>query len=142
MGKVSSKAIYLVRKGDADNAFELREMQINEPGEGDVMIETEAFGLNFADVMARKGLYREAPPMPCVVGYEVVGKIVLVGKGVSEEVIGKRVVAFLSIWRLRKACSYAGPCSRGNRPGPSRASNGFVYTGGNSLLHGELPGAG
>jgi NADPH2:quinone reductase len=94
MGKVSSEAIYLVRKGDADNAFELRGMQINEPGEGDVMIETEAFGLNFADVMARKGLYREAPPMPCVVGYEVVGKIVMVGKGVSEELIGLRVVAF------------------------------------------------
>ena len=94
MGKVSSEAIYLVRKGDAEKAFELRGFEISEPEEGDVMIETEAFGLNFADVMARKGLYREAPPMPCVVGYEVVGKIAKIGKGVAEELIGKRVVAF------------------------------------------------
>jgi NADPH:quinone reductase-like Zn-dependent oxidoreductase len=94
MEKVNSEAIYLIRKGEAKKAFEQRSFQIHSPEEGEVMIEVEAFGLNFADVMARKGLYREAPPMPCVVGYEVVGKIMMTGKGVSEELLGKRVVAF------------------------------------------------
>ena len=44
--------------------------------------------------MARLGLYREAPPMPCVIGYEVVGKIAEVGLLGNRDLIGKRVVAF------------------------------------------------
>lgn len=94
MEKVNSEAVFLVRKGESEKAFELRTFQLKTPGEGEILIEAEAFGLNFADVMARKGLYREAPPMPCVVGYEVVGTIVSVGNGVSDQMIGKRVVAF------------------------------------------------
>jgi len=94
MEKMNSESLYLVRKGDAEKAFELRQTSHNAPGNGEVMIETEAFGLNFADVMARKGLYREAPPMPCVVGYEVVGKIIATGNTVDASLIGKRVLAF------------------------------------------------
>ncbi len=60
----------------------------------EVQIEVESFGLNYADVMARNGLYREAPPLPCVIGYEVVGKIVDLGKEASKDLLGKRVVAF------------------------------------------------
>ena len=60
----------------------------------DVLIETEAFGLNYADVMARRGLYREAPAFPCVIGYEVVGTIIQTGSSVDITLIGKRVVAF------------------------------------------------
>jgi NADPH2:quinone reductase len=44
--------------------------------------------------MARQGLYREAPPFPCVVGYEVVGKITHVGPDADQSKLGKRVVAF------------------------------------------------
>lgn len=44
--------------------------------------------------MARQGLYREAPKMPSVIGYEVVGEIIEVGKALSKEIIGKRVLAF------------------------------------------------
>lgn len=91
---ISSEAIVLIQKGNAQNAFERRTITIEEPKENEVLIEVEAFGLNYADVMARNGLYREAPPMPCVIGYEVVGKVIQVGNLVSKERIGQRVVAF------------------------------------------------
>jgi hypothetical protein len=94
MTKINSEAIFLVKKGGAEESFERRNLSIDRPEGDDVLIETEAFGLNYADVMARRGIYREAPPMPCVVGYEVVGRIVEVGDNVPKEAIGSRVVAF------------------------------------------------
>ncbi|MCG8576592.1 MAG: zinc-binding dehydrogenase [Flavobacteriales bacterium] len=88
------KAIHLVKKGNARQAFEMREVQKPHPKKGEVLIKVECFGLNYADVMARNGLYREAPPMPSVLGYEVVGTIEQVGEGGDQNIVGKRVVAF------------------------------------------------
>ncbi|MFM1932660.1 MAG: hypothetical protein RL226_1963, partial [Bacteroidota bacterium] len=82
------KAAVLVKTGDASTAFEVREVNRPVPGEGEVLIRTEAFGLNFADVMARKGLYREAPPLPSVLGYDVVGRIEAAGHGVENLHVG------------------------------------------------------
>src|SRR5690606_31613277 len=49
------------------------------PGRGELRIRVRATGVNFADVMARIGLYPDAPPPPCVVGYEVAGVVDAVG---------------------------------------------------------------
>lgn len=89
-----TEAFHLIKKGSAESAFELRSLNLPELKQDQVLIKVEAFGLNYADVMARLGLYREAPPMPCVIGYEVVGIIAEVGKNGNKELIGKRVVAF------------------------------------------------
>lgn len=89
-----TEAFHLVKKGSAETAFELRTLRLPALKGDQVLIEVEAFGLNYADVMARLGLYREAPPMPCVIGYEVVGKISEVGANGNKELIGKRVVGF------------------------------------------------
>lgn len=89
-----SEAFHLVRKGIAERAFELRSFNLPELKSNQVLVDVQAFGLNYADVMARLGLYREAPPMPCVIGYEVVGIISEVGDQVNKELIGKRVVGF------------------------------------------------
>lgn len=89
------KAVVLKQKGSAEQAFEIQE--INTPSiqnSEEVLIKVEAFGLNYADVMARMGLYREAPPMPSVIGYEVVGIVESVGNENNNDLIGKRVVAF------------------------------------------------
>jgi NADPH:quinone reductase-like Zn-dependent oxidoreductase len=58
-----------------------------------VRIDVAAAGINFADVMARMGLYPDAPKPPCVVGYEVAGTVLEVGEGVQELTPGDRVLA-------------------------------------------------
>jgi NADPH2:quinone reductase len=87
------KAYYLVKNGAASTAFELQDIQALTPGNDDVIIDTEAFGLNFADVMARLGYYKACPPLPTVIGYDVVGRIIEKGKNVEELNVGQRVVA-------------------------------------------------
>lgn len=62
-------------------------------GPGEVRIDVAAAGINFADVMARMGLYPDAPKTPCVVGYEVAGTILELGEGVAGLSHGQRVFA-------------------------------------------------
>jgi NADPH:quinone reductase-like Zn-dependent oxidoreductase len=62
-------------------------------GPGEVRIAVRAAGINFADTMARVGLYPDAPKPPCVLGYEVAGEIESVGEGVDGFKPGDRVMA-------------------------------------------------
>jgi NADPH:quinone reductase-like Zn-dependent oxidoreductase len=62
------------------------------PGPGEVRIQVDAAGVNFSDLMARMGLYPDAPPFPAVVGYEVAGSIDSVGEGVPASRIGEPVI--------------------------------------------------
>ncbi len=63
------------------------------PAAGQVTVQVQAAGVNFADVMARVGLYADAPPLPAVVGYEVAGTVEAVGSGVGDLAVGDRVFA-------------------------------------------------
>ncbi len=87
------KAAYLVKKGPAKSVFEIREIDIPSFTKSQVLIEVEVFGLNFADVLARLGLYPDAPPLPAVLGYDVVGRIKDMGSEVQDFSVGDRVVA-------------------------------------------------
>ena len=69
------KAAYLIKYGLAESAFEIREVPKPEPSPNKVLIKVEAFGLNFADISARYGKYKGAPPLPALLGYDVVGTI-------------------------------------------------------------------
>jgi NADPH:quinone reductase-like Zn-dependent oxidoreductase len=60
---------------------------------GQVRIAVKAAGINFADTMARTGMYPDAPKVPCVVGYEVAGEVESVGDGVKRFRPGDRVLA-------------------------------------------------
>jgi NADPH:quinone reductase-like Zn-dependent oxidoreductase len=62
------------------------------PGKGEVRVRVRAAGINFADLMARSGLYPEAPDPPCVVGYEFAGDVDAVGEGVEGLSEGDRVL--------------------------------------------------
>ncbi|MEZ4452106.1 MAG: medium chain dehydrogenase/reductase family protein [Nannocystaceae bacterium] len=88
------RAIVIPRAG-APDVLQLRESPDPTPGPGEVRIRVQASGVNFADIMARMGLYPDAPPMPCVVGYEVAGEIDAVGEGVTEPAIGDHVLALV-----------------------------------------------
>ncbi len=83
----------LIAHGDPQEVFALHDHPDPVPRAGQVLIRCEGFGLNYADVMAVRGLYREAPPLPSILGYEVVGRVERCGEGVPNELLGKRVVA-------------------------------------------------
>lgn len=62
-----------------------------EPGRGEVLVRVRAAGINFADLLARVGVYPDAPKPPCVVGYEIAGDIEAVGPDVEGFAPGARV---------------------------------------------------
>lgn len=80
-------------KAGAPAVMKLIDVPDPQPGAGKVRIAVEAAGINFADLMARMGVYPDAPPFPCVVGYEVAGTIDAVGHGVDASRVGEPVVA-------------------------------------------------
>jgi len=73
--------------------LKVQEMPDPPVGPGEVRIAVRAAGINFADTVARVGLYPDSPPVPCVVGYEVGGEVESVGDGVTEHKVGDRVLA-------------------------------------------------
>jgi synaptic vesicle membrane protein VAT-1 len=84
------RAVWIEKHGGPD-VLRVRESADPKPGPGEVRIRTRAVGLNFAEVMARQGLYPDAPKPPCVVGYEGAGEVDALGDGVEERRRGERV---------------------------------------------------
>ncbi len=86
------RAIYIDKAGGFD-VLKIREVEAPKPGRGEVAIAVKASGVNFADILARQGIYPDCPPYPCVVGYEVAGTVSAVGEGVDQSWLGKQVMA-------------------------------------------------
>src|SRR5947208_2881878 len=86
------RQVVITRYG-APDVLQLREAPDPVPGPGDVRIAVRAAGVNFADLLARVGLYPDAPKPPCVVGYEVAGVVDAVGAEVTTRRPGDRVMA-------------------------------------------------
>lgn len=87
------RALVLKKHGSPDQAFEVRDWPDPKPGEGQVLVNVRASGLNFADILARMGLYPDAPKTPCVMGYEVAGEVEQVGPNADGFQPGDRVIA-------------------------------------------------
>jgi NADPH:quinone reductase-like Zn-dependent oxidoreductase len=85
------KALVITEHGPPD-VMRVQERPDPEPGAGEVRVRVRAAGVNFADLLARVGLYPDAPKPPCVVGYEVAGDVDALGEGVEELTIGQRVM--------------------------------------------------
>ncbi|WP_027499889.1 zinc-binding dehydrogenase [Rhodococcus sp. UNC363MFTsu5.1] len=86
------RAVVITKHGDAD-VLQVQERPSPTLRPGAVRIDVRAAGVNFADVMARLGLYADAPPLPSIVGYEVAGTIGEVASDVVGLAVGDRVVA-------------------------------------------------
>ncbi|GLK55016.1 putative PIG3 family NAD(P)H quinone oxidoreductase [Methylopila capsulata] len=67
-----------------------------EPGEGEVLVEVVAAGVNRPDVMQRKGMYPPPPGAPETLGLEIAGRIVKLGAGVTNWAIGDAVCALIA----------------------------------------------
>lgn len=86
------KAVVLTGAGGYD-VLRVQERPDPPVGPGEVRIAVRAAGINFADTLARVGLYPDAPSTPCVLGYEVAGEVESVGEGVADRQAGDRVFA-------------------------------------------------
>lgn len=86
------KQIFITGHGGPEK-LKIQEAPDPTPGEGDLRIRVKASGINFADILARQGLYPDSPKIPCVVGYEVSGTVDAAGKGAGESWVGKDVIA-------------------------------------------------
>lgn len=67
------------------------DLEIGDPGPGEVRIKVEAVGLNRAEAMYRAGNYPVQPKLPSLIGYEGVGTILAVGEGVTDYAVDQRV---------------------------------------------------
>jgi len=85
------RAIITTANGDV-RVMKVEERPDPTPAKGEVLVRVKAAGLNFADILARQGLYPDGPPKPCIMGYEVSGVIEAVGEGVDRTGIGQAVI--------------------------------------------------
>lgn len=83
----------VITKHGPPEVLQVQERPDPVPGPGEVLVEVKAAGINFADLMARIGLYPDAPKPPTVVGYEVAGTVSALGDGVEGFSVGDRVMA-------------------------------------------------
>jgi NADPH:quinone reductase-like Zn-dependent oxidoreductase len=86
------KHIVLMRTGNPD-VLQLREDEILQPGNGEVLVKILAAGVAYADIMMRHGKYPNAPALPFTPGYDMVGIVEQIGAGVQGIVVGQKVAA-------------------------------------------------
>ena len=82
----------MITKPGGPDVLKIEQRPDPVPGSGEVLVRVRAAGINFADVMARAGLYPDAPKTPSVVGYELAGVVEAVGDGVEDYAPGDRVM--------------------------------------------------
>jgi synaptic vesicle membrane protein VAT-1 len=85
------KAIVLERHGGPE-VLRVREVADPVPAAGEVRVRLEAIGVNYAEVLSRKGLYGWAPAKPYTLGMEAAGTIDAIGGGIQGREVGERVV--------------------------------------------------
>jgi len=83
---------YLLKSNGKPSVLKLTEIPDPVPGKGEVLVQLEYIGLNYAEILSRKGLYGWAPKRPYVLGMEGSGVINAVGNGVDKNRIGQQVM--------------------------------------------------
>jgi NADPH:quinone reductase-like Zn-dependent oxidoreductase len=81
------RAVVITEHGEPE-VLQVRELPDPPVGPGEVRVAVKAAGINFADLLARSGMYPDAPKPPCVVGYEAAGEVESVGEGVEDHSVG------------------------------------------------------
>lgn len=85
------RQVWIPKIGEPE-VLEVREAPDPEPRAGQIRVRVKASGINFADILARMGLYPDSPKLPAVVGYEVSGVVDGMGDGIDNFHDGQRVV--------------------------------------------------
>jgi NADPH2:quinone reductase len=87
MTLTTSRAVQIDQNGGPEQ-LKIVQVQVGEPGPGEIRIRHKAVGLNFIDVYQRSGLY--ALPLPLKLGMEGAGIVEAVGEGVTHLKVGDR----------------------------------------------------
>jgi len=77
-----------------DQSGQLTKVDAKSPSAGEVLIEIEACGLNFADLLMAQGTYQDTPKPPFTLGMEVCGIVSACGENVTTPAVGTRVAVF------------------------------------------------
>lgn len=85
---MKAKAIQMDAPGGPE-VLTLREIEIGEPGQGEIQLRQSVCGVNFLDIYQRSGSY--SMPMPMGAGNEAAGVVTALGKGVEGLNVGDRV---------------------------------------------------
>ncbi|MGR3551650.1 NADPH:quinone oxidoreductase family protein [Pseudooceanicola sp.] len=87
------KAIICEEFGPVEDLV-MKEVADPSPGPGEVLIRTEAAGVNYPDGLTVQGLYQDKPDRPFIPGSEVAGEIVALGENVTRFEVGDRVATY------------------------------------------------
>lgn len=83
---------FVLKRTGGPGVLQVREIPEPVPGPGEVRVALEFTGLNYAEILSRKGLYGWAPKRPYVPGMEGAGVIEQVGAGVEPKRVGQKVI--------------------------------------------------
>jgi propanol-preferring alcohol dehydrogenase len=89
--------------------LEIRDLEVPQPGPGQVLVKIETSGLCHTDIHAARGDWPVKPITPLIPGHEGVGRIVALGDGASQHAVGDRVAL---PW-LGQACGHCRYCVGG-----------------------------
>jgi len=99
---MKTQALQLVSTKSYTKAFKLAQIELEQLQDYQVLIEAEAFGINYSDVMINRRQHSERPKLPAIIGYEAVGKIIQIGSKVDSNLLGARVVVFTRLGAYAK----------------------------------------
>lgn len=94
----------IIRRPGGPEVLELVETTLKPPAPNEVLIKAEAIGVGWPDILIRKGSYRWMPPLPTSPGSDLAGRIVAVGPGVDEGLLGKPVLVTARELAVRGGC--------------------------------------
>ena len=115
--------------GEPADVLELVEFRAPAPGPGQVLVEVEAATINASDFLYISGQYFITPQLPSDVGAEGVGRVVAVGPGENESLVGSRVL-LLPTYRHQKQRRFGDPAAQHEcrplrtEPQPQHTSSG------------------
>jgi len=88
---ITMRAVLLERHGGPE-ALRIAEVPTPQPKRGEVRVRIRLIGINFAEVLSRRGVYGWAPKLPYILGMEAYGEIDAVGEGVTDRRAGDPVI--------------------------------------------------
>ncbi len=87
------KAWQIHELGEPKESLKVEEVNTPEPMAGQMLIEVDAVGLAFPDVLQCRGEYQVKPPLPFTPGGETAGRVIAVGEGVEDFRVGQKVIS-------------------------------------------------